>query len=63
METQEQTELISVREAAKLAAVSYQTIWRAIHRGEVPAVRVGEEFGPLRVERSAFMRWLYRKAA
>jgi excisionase family DNA binding protein len=59
METQEQMELISVREAAKIANVSYQTIWRGIHRGEIPAVRVGEEFGPLRINRYAFLAWLY----
>jgi excisionase family DNA binding protein len=62
METQERTELITVREAARIAGVSYQTIWRGVHRGEIPPVRVGETFGPLSVEREEFLRWLYRPA-
>jgi excisionase family DNA binding protein len=59
METQEQT-LITVREAARLAGVSYQTIWRQAHAGQFPAVRVGPPHrGAIRVEREAFERWLY----
>jgi excisionase family DNA binding protein len=59
MDTQERTELISVREAARIAGVSYQTIWRLVGRGEVEAVRVGKGHGPLRVDRNAFLEWLY----
>jgi excisionase family DNA binding protein len=51
-------ELISVREAARIAAVSYQTIWRALYRGELEGYRVGE-FGPLRIPRAEFMEWLF----
>lgn len=57
--TQEQPALVSVREAAQLAGVSYATIWRLIQRGEVPAIRVGNETGPLRIPREEFRRWLY----
>jgi excisionase family DNA binding protein len=51
-------ELISVREAARLANVSPPTIYRAVWRGEVRAVRVGEEAGPLQIDREAFIEWL-----
>ncbi len=34
-------------------------MWRLVRRGEVPAVRVGEGHGPYRVEREAFLSWLY----
>lgn len=59
METQEAAQLISVREAAQLAGVSYVHIWRLIKRGEIEAVRVGNLSGPLRVDRREFMAWLY----
>jgi excisionase family DNA binding protein len=60
METQAITAptLISVRQAAELASVSKTHVWRLIQRGEVEAVRVGEN-GPLRIDCERFMRWLY----
>ena len=48
-----------MREAARLANVAPVTIYRAIHRGEVAAVRVGEAAGPLRVDRGRFLEWLH----
>jgi excisionase family DNA binding protein len=59
MDTQERTELISIREAARIAGVSYQTVWRLVGRGEVEAVRVGNGHGPLRIPRHEFLTWLY----
>jgi excisionase family DNA binding protein len=60
VETQEQQELITLREAARIANVSYQTVWRAAKRDEFPALRVGPvPRGAVRVEREAFERWLY----
>jgi excisionase family DNA binding protein len=59
VETQESPELISIREAAQLANVSRPHMWRLVDRGEVPAVRIGEGHGPLRIERRAFLAWLY----
>jgi excisionase family DNA binding protein len=59
MDTRERTELISVREAARIAGVSYQTVWRLVGRGEVEAVRVGNGHGPLRIPRREFLTWLY----
>ncbi len=50
--------LISIRQAAELANVSPTHIWRLIQRGEVEAVRVGEN-GPLRIDADKFMRWLH----
>lgn len=58
METANPT-LIPVREAARLAGVSRVHIYRLINRGVVRAVRVGDERGPLRVDREAFLAWLY----
>jgi excisionase family DNA binding protein len=52
-------DLISVRQAAELANVAPVTIYRAIHRGEVEAVRVGEQAGPLRINRARFLEWLH----
>ena len=58
MEPKEPTEMISLREAARLAGCSYQSVWRAASRGEVPVYRVGEEAGPLRLRRDEFLSWL-----
>jgi excisionase family DNA binding protein len=49
--------LISVRDAAQLAGVSRTHVWRLIQRGEVEALRIGEN-GPIRVDAEAFLRWL-----
>jgi excisionase family DNA binding protein len=59
-ETRETTvpSLLTCREAAALARVSRVHVWRLIQRGEVPAIRVGED-GPIRVEREPFLEWLF----
>lgn len=54
--------LISVRQAAELANVSRTHLWRLVRRGEVPAIRVGEN-GPIRVEREPFLEWLFGERA
>jgi excisionase family DNA binding protein len=59
METQEAPELVSIREAAQLAGVSYVHVWRLVKRGEIEAVRVGNQSGPLRIDRREFLAWLY----
>lgn len=51
-------DLIAVKEAARLANCAPVTLYRAIQRGELPAVRVGEASGPLRVDRRQFLSWL-----
>jgi excisionase family DNA binding protein len=58
VDTREYAELISIREAARIANVSYQTVWRAVSRSEVPVYRVGEAAGPLRLRRDEFLAWL-----
>jgi excisionase family DNA binding protein len=57
--TKDAPTLIPIREAARLAGVSYVTIWRLVHRGEFEAVRVGDGHGPLRVDRERFLEWLH----
>ena len=57
--SQEAPVLVSIRDAARLAGVSYVRVWRLIQRGEVEAVRVGNGSGPLRVDRERFLEWLY----
>ena len=56
--TQQYSSLIGVREAAQLASVSRAHVYRLIERREVEAYRVGSA-GPIRVDRDAFVRWLY----
>jgi excisionase family DNA binding protein len=56
--------LISVQQAAKLAAVSPATIYRLVQRGEVPAIRVGNEgHGPIRLPREEFTHWLHEEGS
>jgi excisionase family DNA binding protein len=43
---------------AELAAVSKTHIWRLVQRGEIDAVRVGDD-GPIRIPEEQFLRWLY----
>jgi excisionase family DNA binding protein len=49
--------LMSPPEAAALLGVTRATIYRKIHTGELPAVRLGDD-GPLRVESSELVAWL-----
>jgi excisionase family DNA binding protein len=51
--------LIRVSEAARLAGVSRQHVYRLIDRGAIEAVRVGDNSGPIRVAREPFLHWLY----
>jgi excisionase family DNA binding protein len=54
--------LLKLEEAARLARVSRSHIWKRIQRGEIPAVRVGNTTGPIRVPTEAFLAWLYEQA-
>jgi excisionase family DNA binding protein len=51
--------LLTVREAARRGRVSPQTVYRRVASGEVPAVRFGDETGPIRIPRDEFERWLF----
>jgi excisionase family DNA binding protein len=50
--------LLTVSEAARLAYVSRPHLYRLVKRGEVPALRVGEGHGPIRIPAAEFKRWL-----
>jgi excisionase family DNA binding protein len=51
--------LMTIKECAELARVSRSHIWKRIRAGQIPAVRVGERTGPIRVPTGAFLHWLY----
>lgn len=50
--TSEHREYLTAHEAAELLRVSRHTIWRAVERGTLPAIRLAEG-GPLRIPASA----------
>ena len=45
----------SVKEAAALLGVSSNAAYEAVHRGEIPTIRIGRR---ILVPRAAFDRWL-----
>jgi excisionase family DNA binding protein len=51
--------LLTVPEAARLARVSVPTIYRRISAGEIPALRIGDFSGPIRIPENEFKGWLY----
>jgi excisionase family DNA binding protein len=53
-------QLLTVQEAAQLLRQSERSVRRKIHRGEIPALRLGEGTGPLRIPADALGAWLYR---
>jgi excisionase family DNA binding protein len=57
MLTDETSKLLTVGEAAKLLRLHPHTIYRRINRGELRAVRAGED-GPLRIPVDALEEWL-----
>ena len=61
METVEAPALVSVAEAAKLVHVSRAHMWRLVDKRAIPAFRLGEGHGPLRVDRDGLLRWLEEK--
>jgi excisionase family DNA binding protein len=58
METTEAPALVSVAEAAKIVHVSRAHMWRLVDKRAIPAFRLGEGHGPLRVDRDGLLRWL-----
>jgi hypothetical protein len=61
VETVEAPALVSIKEAAQLAHVSRAHMWRLVDKRAVPAFRLGEGHGPLRVDRDGLLRWLEEK--
>jgi excisionase family DNA binding protein len=51
---------LSVREVARRLNVSPPTVYRRIAEGELPAFRVGEGRGPIRISERELTEWLYR---
>jgi excisionase family DNA binding protein len=52
-----ETRLLTVPEVAARLRVSRPTVYRRIAAGEVPALRIGGRFGPLRVDERELTRW------
>lgn len=59
-ETQESPgRLVSVPEAARRCAVSKPHMYRLVSAGVVPAPRVGQGAGPIRIDEAELESWLY----
>ena len=58
-----ETRLLTVPEVAERLRVSRPTVYRRIAEGSLPAVRLGDGFGPLRVDARELDDWLYREPA
>jgi excisionase family DNA binding protein len=54
-------ELLSPAEVAERLGVTRQTIYRKIHSGQMPALRLGDD-GPLRVDAAELDEWLAANA-
>jgi excisionase family DNA binding protein len=53
---------LKVSEVARRLRVSRPTIYRRISEGQLPAIRVGNDSGPLRVPERELDAWLYGPA-
>ena len=53
--------LLTIPGVAKRLRCSRDSVYRSIHRGELPAVRLGrpDGHGPLRVDAEELEAWLY----
>jgi excisionase family DNA binding protein len=51
------TELLSVGEVAERLGVHRATVYRYVHGGELPALRLGED-GPYRIRSDVLDQWL-----
>jgi excisionase family DNA binding protein len=58
MDATNPTPLMTVPEAAARLRVSRATAYRLISRGELPALRLGNGSGPIRVPQSELEAWL-----
>jgi excisionase family DNA binding protein len=53
--------LLTVAQVARRLNVSKPTVYRRIYEGRLPALRIGEDVGPLRVDEAELKRWLYSR--
>jgi excisionase family DNA binding protein len=51
--------LLTVPEVAMLLRQSRASVYRKIANGTIPAVRLTDEHGPLRVPRAELVQWIY----
>ena len=51
--------LLTVAETAERLRCSKVSVYRRIHSGELPALRLGNETGPLRIPEDELERWLF----
>jgi excisionase family DNA binding protein len=63
MATTETQTLLTVAETAARLRVSRLTVYRRIAKGQIPALRIGDERGPLRIPEDELSAWLYGEAA
>jgi excisionase family DNA binding protein len=57
--TTPETEFLTVAEVAERLRVSGPTVYREIHAGQIPAVRLGSGASTLRVPRAELEVWLF----
>ena len=50
---------LTPREVARTLNVSTATVYRRISEGSLPAVRIGEGTGPLRIDERELEEWVY----
>jgi excisionase family DNA binding protein len=55
--------LLTVRETAALLRQSERSVRRKVHSGQIPAVRLGDGGGPLRIPADELKAWLYKEPA
>ena len=60
MSTIATTELLTIPEVARSLGLCRASVYRKIAAGEIPALRLGGEHGPLRVAVDELEQWLYR---
>jgi excisionase family DNA binding protein len=55
-------ELLTVKEVARLLRLAEHTVYRRMHRGQIPAIRIGDDdMAPLRIPRDELYAMLYRE--
>jgi excisionase family DNA binding protein len=62
MSTDEDASLLNVPQVAAKLNVSSATVWRLVHRGELPSLRIGSQRGaPVRVDPDTLEAWLHSR--
>jgi excisionase family DNA binding protein len=58
MQEARESNLLTVAEVAQRLNVSKPTVYRRIWEGQIPALRIGEQIGPLRVPADELDEWI-----